>query len=82
MLSAMLLTSCAGGPAPKAEIFPELTFPDLPKADYMEQSEDGKSVTVDSDWIVRMAEFSLKYDALRQEYLGLRDIWDFSATSP
>jgi len=48
----------------------------------MEQSEDGKSVTVDSDWIVRMAEFSLKYDALRQEYLGLRDIWDFSATSP
>lgn len=75
MLSAMLSTSCATNRTPpQAEIFPELTFPEIPRAEYMEQSEDGKSVTVDSGWIVRMAEFSIKYDALRQEYSELRDM--------
>jgi hypothetical protein len=37
---------------------------------------------VDADWIIRMAEFSIRYDALIEEYSELRDIWDFSATSP
>ncbi|MBQ7165894.1 MAG: hypothetical protein IJR93_02945 [Treponema sp.] len=48
----------------------------------MEPGEDGRTVTVDADWIIRMAEFSIRYDALIEEYSELRDIWDFSATSP
>lgn len=64
----MPLTCCrSAGTRPVREM-PSLPFPEMPVADGMEVSEDGRKVTVDADWIVRLAEFRIKYDLLREEY--------------
>lgn len=79
----MLLASCPSARVSPEPYLPPLDFPDLPRAEVMEPDPDGKTVRVDADWIIRMAEFSIRYDAVREEYSELRDIHgDFSGKKP
>ena len=72
-LCIMPLMSCQS--ARTSPELPPLSFPEFPESDGMEVSEDGRTVTVDADWIVRLAEFRIKYDAVREEYSCLADIY-------
>ena len=78
----MLLASCPSARVSPEPRLPPLDFPEIPRAEVMEPGEDGRTVTVDADWIIRIAEFSIRYDALIEEYSELRDIWDFSEDRP
>ena len=69
----MLLMSCQS--ARTSPELPPLSFPEFPESEQMEVSEDGNTVTVEADWIVRLAEFRIKYDAVREEYDGIRGIY-------
>ena len=70
------LTSCVTERIVIKNDVPALTFPAFPYSDDMEVSADKKTVTVSSEWVVRLAEFTIKYEALQEEYESLRRIYN------
>lgn len=59
----MLLTSCQ---STKSSFVPYPEFPDLPA--YVKNT-DG-TISVPEDWIVRLAEFRIKYETIQEVYNG------------
>lgn len=77
---ALLLTSCASSPetvtvtetvAPPPIDFP--TFPD--PSGFVEVSEDGETVYVDTEYWVQIAEYAIDVRAAEQQYESFREIY-------
>ena len=56
-------------------VVPEITFPTFPLAEEMTDNKDG-TVTVPSDWIVRLEEYHIRIKATEEYYDGLREIYE------
>ena len=66
----MLLTSCVSNTVYKI-VVPDLDFPKFPKADIMNENGDG-TITVDEQWIVRLAEYSIRIEETEYNYKELK----------
>lgn len=54
---------------------PLLEPPEFPIADLMTDNKDG-TTTVDSEWIVKLEEFHIRYDELRKNYLMIQKLYE------
>ena len=77
MLSVMLLTACASTEPIIVEkvVVPEIVFPVFPLADKMTDNKDG-TVSVPSEWIVRLEEYHIKINSTEEYYNGLKEIYE------
>lgn len=76
ILSAMLLTACVSPQiitVEKTEV-PEITFPIFPLADGMVDNKDG-SVSVPSEWLVRLEEYHIRIEETEKNYNDLRNMY-------
>ncbi len=73
----MLLTACQSTQVITVEkvTVPDIAFPVFPLAEKMTDNKDG-TVTVPSEWIVRLEEFRIRYKATEDFYDGLREIYE------
>ena len=77
MLSAMLLTACASTDPIVVEkvVVPEIVFPVFPLADKMTDNKNG-TVSVPSEWIVRLEEYHIRINSTEEYYNGLKEIYE------
>lgn len=68
----MLLTSCVSNKVEYKIVVPTLEFPEFPMADNITENPD-KTCTVDSNWIVQLSLFKIRYDAVSSTYEQLKD---------
>ena len=54
---------------------PELDFPTFPLAETMENNGDG-TVTVNSEWIVQLAEYSIRISETENNYRGIKEFYE------
>lgn len=73
----MLLTACASTEPIIVEkvVIPEITFPTFPLADSMTDNKDG-TVSVPSEWLVRLEEYHIRINATEEYYNGLKEIYE------
>lgn len=74
MLSIMLLTSCVSKTVVKF-IVPDVDFPIFPVADTMINNKDG-TVTVDSEWVVKIAEYSIRIEETESNYKEIKELYE------
>ena len=70
----MLLTSCVSNTVYKT-VMPDLDFPIFPLADVMSDNGNG-TTSVDNDWIVRLAEFYIRYSETESDYKEIKKIYE------
>lgn len=77
MLSVMLLTACVSTEPIIVEkvVVPEIVFPVFPLADKMTDNKNG-TVSVPSEWIVRLEEYHIKINSTEEYYNGLKEIYE------
>lgn len=77
ILSLTLSTGCQSTQVVTVEkvIIPDIAFPVFPLAEEMTDNKDG-TVTVSSEWIVRLEEFRIRYKSTEDFYDGLREIYE------
>lgn len=73
----MLLTACVSTEPITVEkvVVPELTFPIFPLADSMTDNKDG-TVSVPSEWLVRLEEYHIRINSTEEYYNGLKEIYE------
>lgn len=73
----MLLTACVSTEPIIVEkvVVPELTFPIFPLADSMTDNKDG-TVSVPSEWLVRLEEYHIRINSTEEYYNGLKEIYE------
>lgn len=75
----MLLPACQSTECNAAEtaggIVPAMVFPIFPLAQTMTDNGDD-TVTVAAEWIVRLAEYRIKIEALEKEYCALKMLYE------
>lgn len=73
----MLLTACASTEPIVVEkmVVPEITFPIFPLADSMTDNKDG-TVSVPSEWLVRLEEYHIRINSTEEYYNGLKEIYE------
>lgn len=73
----MLLTACASTEPIVVEkmVVPEITFPTFPLADSMTDNKDG-TVSVPSEWLVRLEEYHIRINSTEDYYNGLKEIYE------
>lgn len=69
----MLLTSCVSTKI--KYVVPDIDFPTFPLVENISNNGDG-TVTVDSDWIVRLAEYSIKIKETEDNYMGIKELYE------
>lgn len=76
MLLTMLLTACRSTKVVTKQevIIPELNFPIFPLDTNMKNNHDG-TVTVSSDWIVRLEEFRIHYEETENDYKMIKELY-------
>ncbi len=74
ILLIMLLTSCVSNTVYKT-VVPELNFPTFPLAETMSNNGDG-TVTVDSDWIVNLAVYSIRIQETENNYREIKKLYE------
>ncbi len=76
ILSAMLLTACVSTEPIIVEkvVVPELTFPLFPLADKMTDNKD-ETVSVSSEWFIRLEEYHIRIEETEKNYNDLRDMY-------
>lgn len=73
-LLLMLLTSCVSNTVYKT-VVPDLDFPTFPLADVMSDNGNG-TTSVDNDWIVRLAEFYIRYSETESDYKEIKELYE------
>lgn len=73
MLLIMPLTSCVVTKYVEKTYVPEITFPEFPDLPYSERKDD--TVIVPAEWIVRLAEYSIRIDETECTYNDLRKLF-------
>lgn len=73
----MLLTACVSTEPIIVEkvVVPELTFPIFPLADSMTDNKNG-TVSVPSEWLVRLEEYHIRINSTEEYYNGLKEIYE------
>ena len=74
MLLIMLLTSCVSNTVYKT-VMPDLDFPTFPLADVMSDNGNG-TTSVDNEWIVRLAEFYIRYSETESDYKEIKELYE------
>jgi len=67
-----LLTSCVSNTVYKT-VVPDLDFPTFPKAEIMRDNGD-ETVSVDKQWIVRLAEYSIRIQETEDNYNEIKTL--------
>ena len=73
-LLLMLLTSCVSNTVYKT-VMPDLDFPTFPLADVMSDNGNG-TTTVDNGWIIRLAEFYIRYSETESDYKEIKELYE------
>lgn len=73
----MLLTGCVSTKIVTVEktVVPELVFPIFPLAEKMTDNKDG-TVTVPSEWVVRLMEYKIRIEETERDYNDLKYIYE------
>lgn len=73
----MLLTACVSTEPIIVEkvVVPEITFPTFPLADSMTDNKDD-TVSVPSEWLVRLEEYHIRINSTEEYYNGLKEIYE------
>ena len=73
----MLSTSCVSGKIEYIEklVVPEVSFAIFPDLEDAKRNGDG-TVTVNEAWIVRLAEFKIRYEETMQNYNELKALYE------
>lgn len=73
----MLLTSCISSEIEYIEkpVVPSITFPVFPALTESERNGDG-TVTVDEEWIVRLAEYKIRIEETERNYTDLKALYE------
>ena len=74
MLLLMLLTSCVSNTVYKT-VVPDLDFPTFPLADVMSDNGNG-TTAVDNGWIIRLAEFYIRYSETESDYKEIKELYE------
>lgn len=74
ILLITLLTSCVSNTVYKT-VVPDLDFPTFPLADVMSDNGNG-TTSVDNEWIVRLAEFYIRYSETESDYKEIKKIYE------
>lgn len=77
ILSAMLLTACVSTEPIIVEkvVVPEIVFPVFPLAEKMTDNKNG-TVSVPSEWLVRLEEYHIRINATEDYYNELKDVYE------
>lgn len=76
MLLIMLLTGCISTTKVVYKPYvPELDFPIYPDLEGEQRNADN-TVTVPGEWIIRMQEFHIYYEALEKDYNDLKALYE------
>lgn len=77
ILSIMLLTSCVSIRTEYIEkpVVPSITFPIFPALTEATRNGDG-TVTVNEDWIVRLAEYKIRIEETESDYNDLKALYE------
>ena len=77
ILLATLLTDCRSTEIVTVEKtrVPLLDFPEFPLADNMTDNKDG-TVTVDSQWVVNLEEYHIRYEEVKKNYFLLKSLYE------
>lgn len=70
----MLLTSCVSNTVYKT-VVPDVDFPQFPLADLISNNGDG-TCAVSSEWIVNIAEFSIRYSECENNYKEIKELYE------
>lgn len=73
-LLLMLSTSCVSNTVYKT-VVPDLDFPTFPLADVMLDNGNG-TTSVDNEWIVRLAEFYIRYSETESDYKEIKKLYE------
>lgn len=73
-LLLMLLISCVSNTVYKT-VVPDLDFPTFPLADVMTDNGNG-TTAVDNGWIIRLAEFYIRYSETENDYKEIKKIYE------
>lgn len=73
-LLLMLLTSCVSNTVYKT-VVPEVSFPKFPRAESISDNGDG-TCTVSSEWIVQLAEYSIRIQETENNYNQIKSLYD------
>lgn len=73
-LLLMLLTSCVNNTVYKT-VVPDLDFPTFPLADVMTDNGNG-TTAVDNGWIIRLAEFYIRYSETESDYKEIKELYE------
>lgn len=74
ILSIMLSAGCVSQRVVEKTVVPELVFPLFPLADNMSDNNDG-TVTVSSEWIVRLMEYKIRIEETEQNYTDIKMLY-------
>lgn len=74
MLLPMLLMNCKSAKIEKTRV-PEIAFPIFPNLEGGSDNKDG-TVTVSSDWLVRLAEYKLRIEETEKSYNDLKALYE------
>ena len=74
ILLIMLLTSCVSTKTEVKTVVPDLDFPKFPQAERIENK--GETCEVDSEWIVNLAEFSIRYTEVEADYKAIKQLYE------
>ena len=69
-----LLISCVSNTVYKT-IVPKVEFPVFPLAEHISDNGDG-TCTVDSDWIVKLAEYSILIQETENNYKEIKELYE------
>lgn len=77
MLLIMPLTSCISAKIEYVEkpVVPAISFPIFPELENERLNEDG-SVTVPTDWIIRLAEYKIRIEETENDYNDLKALYE------
>lgn len=73
-LLLMLLISCVSNTVYKT-VVPEVSFPKFPRAESIFNNGDG-TCTVSSDWIVQLAEYSIRIQETENNYKEIKELYE------
>lgn len=76
-LAATLLTCCQSPQQVEVDrpYLPELVFPSFPALSGAVRNGDG-TATVGEDWVIRLAEFRIRFDELAANYNDLKALYE------
>lgn len=77
ILSAMLLMNCASARIEYVDkpVVPSIVFPIFPALTEATRNGDG-TVTVNEDWIVRLAEYKIRIEETESNYNDLKALYE------